>query len=125
MTRFLKPRLRALAVLVAMLVAVQPRAAPAEDWQTLNGGQITEALTAGPLRYDTGARQIFYPDGRTLYTAGAGESWGRWWADSDRYCSTWPPSEQPTCYAVARRDRQIRFVGARGDETIGTRAAAD
>lgn len=93
--------------------------AAAEDWQSLDTAGITQALSSRVLRYEDGTQQDFFRDGRTLYSAGAGESWDRWCAEGDRYCSTWPPSETPACYRVEAKGLDIRFTAASGDTTIG------
>ncbi|HMS95489.1 MAG TPA: hypothetical protein PKA03_09760 [Tabrizicola sp.] len=91
----------------------------AEDWRVLSSEEIRSALSARVLQYADGASQNFFTDGRTLYQAGAGESWGKWWVEADQYCSTWPPSEVPSCYGVAAQGPDIRFTGASGDVTVG------
>lgn len=91
----------------------------AEDWRALSSEEIRHALAARVLQYEDGASQDFFADGRTLYRAGAGESWGKWWVEADRYCSTWPPSEAPSCFGVAAQGLDIRFIGASGDVTVG------
>jgi hypothetical protein len=104
--------------LLLTLALVTP--AIAEDWRVLDDAAITEALSARVLQYEDGARQNFFQDGRTLYEAGAGESWGKWWAEGGKYCSTWPPSETPACYTVEVLGLlDLRFTGAGGDVTIG------
>jgi hypothetical protein len=91
----------------------------AEDWRRLDGAGITAALSARVLAYEDGATQNFFQDGRTLYAAGAGESWGKWWVAGDEYCSTWPPSDVPACYTVDASGLDIRFTGASGDFSLG------
>jgi hypothetical protein len=96
-----------------------PALAMAEDWRRLDGPAITAALSARSLVYGDGTSQNFFADGRTLYEAGAGASWGKWWAEADRYCSTWPPNSTPSCYGVASMGLDIRFTAISGAETIG------
>lgn len=105
-------------IIAAALLAL-PTAAPAEDWQPLSGDGITRALAARVLQYDGGQVQNFFSDGRTLHEAGARSSWGRWWVEGDRYCSTWPPNDTPDCCLVAARGLEIRFTAASGEVAIG------
>lgn len=91
----------------------------AEDWRALDGPGITAALAARVLRYEDGSTQNFFQDGRTLYEAGAGESWGKWWVEGDQYCSTWPPSDVPACYGVDVLGLDVRFTGKSGDVSVG------
>lgn len=93
--------------------------AHAEDWRALVTAEIRVALSARVLQYDDGASQNFFSDGRTLYEVSTGQSWGKWWAEDDLYCSTWPPSETPSCYAVEARGNDIRFISSGGDVTVG------
>lgn len=96
-------------------------AAPAlaEGWKPLTGAGITAALSGQALEYADGTTQNFFADGRTLYRAGAGESWGKWWVADDLYCSTWPPSQTPACFVVKTEADAIRFIGSDGSETLG------
>lgn len=91
----------------------------AEDWRVLDGAGIAAALSARALQYEDGARQNFFQDGRTRYAAGAGESWGKWWVEGDRYCSTWPPSDVAACYGVEAQGSEVRFTGTGGDVSVG------
>jgi hypothetical protein len=91
----------------------------AEDWRMLDDAGITSALSARVLQYQDGSTQNFFTDGRTLYEAGAGESWGKWWVEGGRYCSTWPPSDVPACYTVEAQGLEVRFAGAGGEVTVG------
>lgn len=105
--------------IIAAGLVLWPMAAGAEDWKVLDGPGIKAALSARELQYDDGSSQNFFSDGRTLYQAGAGESWGRWWVAGDRYCSTWPPNETPACYGVEASGLEVRFSGSRADVTLG------
>ncbi len=107
--------MRALLLVLAFMTP-----ALAEDWTPLTSDAITVALTGRSLAYEDGTRQNFFADGRTLYRAGAGESWGKWWVADDAYCSTWPPSETPACYGVDAQGTMIRFLDAGGSETRGS-----
>ncbi len=91
----------------------------AEDWRVLDDAGITAALSARVLRYEDGSSQNFFQGGRTLYAAGAGESWGKWWVEGGQYCSTWPPSDVAACYGVEARGLDVRFTGKGGDVSVG------
>jgi hypothetical protein len=103
--------------LVLCLLLATP--ALAEDWTPLDDAGITAALSARVLQYQDGSTQNFFTDGRTLYQAGAGESWGKWWVESGQYCSTWPPSDVPACYRVEAKGPEVRFTGRSGDVSVG------
>ena len=104
-----------------LALLIWPGGAQADTWQVLDGPAIEQALSARVLGYDGGAMQNFFSDGRTLYEAGAGESWGRWRVDGNQYCSVWPPSESWACYGVEALDGglDIRFVAKDGALTVG------
>lgn len=91
----------------------------ANGWTVLDDGAIRSALAGRALQYEDASTQRFFTDGRTLYAAGAGESWGTWWAEAGKYCSTWPPSETPSCYGVEALGEEIRFISARATVTLG------
>ena len=91
----------------------------AEDWRKLDDAGITAALSARVLGYDDGSTQNFFQDGRTLYQAGSGESWGKWWVEGGKYCSTWPPSDVPACYGVEAQGLDLRFTSGSGDVSVG------
>ena len=91
-----------------MVLALLPGAVWAEDWQALAGPQITAALNARVLRYDSGAEQNFFADGRSLYEDGAAR-WGQWRVQGAQYCSVWPPSDRWACYDVAQLGLTLRF----------------
>ena len=110
--------MRRIAVIPAVILTLGLPAF-ADDWQTLTTSGITYALTARVLIYDGSASQNFFDDGRTLYEGNSGESWGKWWAADGVYCSTWPPSQTPSCFQVAARGLEIRFTSSGGDVTIG------
>ena len=116
----MKPAVRALLRLGAMLLASP---ASAEDWRQLDDAGITAALSARVLQYQDGASQNFFTDGRTLYTVTTGASWGKWWVEAGKYCSTWPPSETPSCYIVEQSGQDFRFTGSGGDVTVGRHVA--
>jgi hypothetical protein len=108
--------MRLFALLLPMLFAVP---ALAEVWRPLDDAGITAALTSRVLLYEDGSTQNFFADGRTLHEAGAGESWGKWWAAGGKYCSTWPPSDVPACYRVETQGLDVRFTGAGGEVSVG------
>jgi hypothetical protein len=110
--------MRVCALLLSLSFAV-PAPALAEDWRLLDDAGIKAALAARVLRYEDGSTQNFFTDGRTLYEAGAGESWGKWWVAGSKYCSTWPPSDVPACYTVEATGLDLRFTSNRGDVSVG------
>jgi len=67
-------------IIAALVLAAGPLWA--QDWQALNGSEITAALTDRDLTYDN-ATQRFYASGRTLYNAGE-DSWGYWAVRGDQ-----------------------------------------
>ena len=103
----------------ALLVVCLVSPALAEDWQVLDDAGISAALTARVLRYEDGSTQNFFDGGRTLYQAGAGESWGKWWVEGGRYCSAWPPSDGTACYRVEVQGLDVRFTSQSGDMSLG------
>ncbi|MGR3467556.1 MAG: hypothetical protein ACU0CI_06720 [Shimia sp.] len=100
----------------ALMLLATP--ALADDFKPMTGAQITEALTDTSLTYETGATQRFYASGRTLYDAGR-PSWGAWEVRDDLYCSEWPPASGWDCYAMDTDGAVLRFIGPRGDVTVG------
>lgn len=88
------------------------------EWKSMNGTQITAALTGHKVQYDT-AWQDFRATGRTLYNAGR-DSWGYWRVTNDQYCSMWPPQDLWACYDMTRQGNRLRFIGQGGDITEGT-----
>jgi hypothetical protein len=91
----------------------------AEEWRLLDDAGISATLSARVLQYEDGATQNFFQDGRTLYEAGAGESWGKWWVEGGQYCSTWPPSDVAACYRVEALGLDVRFTSKGGDVSVG------
>jgi hypothetical protein len=104
---------------VSSLVLCLAVPAWAEDWRGLDTAGITKALTARVLGYEDGSTQNFFEDGRTLYRAGGGEAWGKWWVEGDQYCSTWPPSDVAACYAVEAQGLEVRFTSGSGEVSVG------
>lgn len=113
--RFLKAA--AMRSLLVCLLLSAP--AFAEDWRVLDEAGISAALAARVLQYEDGSTQNFFQDGRTLYEAGAGESWGKWWVSGGQYCSTWPPSDVAACYGVEVLGLDVRFTSTGGDMSVG------
>lgn len=103
----------------ALLAVCLVSPARAEDWQVLASAGISAALAARVLQYEDGSTQNFFQDGRTLYEAGGGASWGKWWVDGGQYCSSWPPSDVPVCYRVEAQGLDVRFTGKGGQATVG------
>lgn len=93
----------------------------AEEWRQLTAAQITSALAARVVVYAPGTTLNFFVDGRTLYKAGAGESWGKWRVEGAHYCSVWPPSERWACYGVEAEagGLDLRFLAEDGAVTAG------
>jgi hypothetical protein len=107
--------MRMVMALLAMLCGAGAVPALAEDWERLQGPEISAALTARVLGYKDGKLQDFLADGRTLY----GDSTGRWEVRGDLYCSVWLPSDRWNCYAVDRKGLDIRFTAEDGSDTVG------
>jgi hypothetical protein len=95
--------------------------AQAQDWGTLTGPEIAEALTARRVIYETGAAQEFRADGVTTYESRGNISAGSWRVEGDRYCSQWPPRDAWDCYDLSRSadGLDLRFTGDAGDVTAG------
>lgn len=106
--------LRAAVVVLGLVAPVQ-----AEGWRPLDSAGIKAALAARVLGYPDGATQDLFQDGRTLYLVGDRASWGRWWVEDDRYCSSWPPSDVAACYLIAVQGLDVRFTGSDGSVTVG------
>ncbi len=104
--------------LFALIFAVLPGVLAAEEFQTLTGAEILDALSGHRLEYNNGASQTFDASMYTQYFSG-GPSSGQWAVRDDQYCSVWPPSDLWACYTVERQGDVIRFVGSGGDITEG------
>jgi hypothetical protein len=104
--------------LMILILMAQP--ALADEWATLTGAQITQALTARLLQYDGGERQQFNADGTTLYES-PDASHGQWRVTGDQYCSQWPPSDRWSCYDVEGEATglNIRFIAGDGSVSTG------
>ena len=100
---------------LALALVLVPCMAVAEP---LPGPAIAAALTGQALTYDSGARQVFYASGRTLYDGGA-PSWGYWRVEGGLYCSQWPPADGWDCYTVSEIAGGLRFTDARGNAVDG------
>ena len=103
----------------AILYLLLTSPAFAEEWTLLDDAGITAALSARVLHFQDGSTQNFFTDGRTLFEAGAGESWGKWWVSDGKYCSTWPPSDVAACYTVEALGPDVRFTSKSGDVSVG------
>ena len=101
-------------ILWAMVLIAGPAFADGK----LDGAAITLALTGKTLSYDDGTRQIFKPDGGTIFDNGQ-QSLGHWAVRGDQYCSVWPPSDHWACYDVTMAAAAISFVAADGKATVG------
>ena len=100
---------------LAMVMAMLPTFAVAEDWRALSGPEITTALSARELVYEDGTRQSFKANGATYY----GDTTGSWRIEEGQYCSVWPPSDRWACYGVEVNGLDIRFVATDGSATAG------
>jgi hypothetical protein len=104
-----------LAMILAMIWAVLPVMAVAQEWQTLDGDAITTALLSRQVLYEDGTQQSFATDGITYY----GDTIGYWRVQGDQYCSQWPPSDRWSCYDVEQNGIDIRFVAGDGSISLG------
>jgi hypothetical protein len=98
-----------------VIAALLPGVALADDWKTLTGPEITEALTARVVTYAGDHRQDFMADGTTLYD----DSRGAWRVEGDQYCSQWPPSDRWDCYWVSLNGLEVYFIAKDGTITEG------
>ncbi|MCY1125445.1 hypothetical protein OU426_01135 [Frigidibacter sp. RF13] len=107
-------------LIATVLLFSLPSAVLAEDWTRLTGSDVTNALNARHLVYESGATQGFGEDGSTRYTGG-GPTMGQWRVKEHQYCSIWPPSDAWTCYDVERSTdgKSLRFTGPDGSQTVG------
>ncbi|MEM1005954.1 MAG: hypothetical protein AAF496_15240 [Pseudomonadota bacterium] len=103
----------------ALILAVLPGFAAADEFQALTGEQIQRSLTGTKLDYGEGVWQTFSDSMLTQYFSGRPSS-GRWAVREDRYCSLWPPSDLWACYDVQRNGDVIRFIDDAGGVTDGT-----
>ena len=105
------------------------RVSPLDDIRPVDGdrvepGLIPTALTAGQLRYEDGATQVFTADGKTTYTEHGRVTEGTWYVDGRSFCSFWPPS-YTGCYDItwlveAGEIRGLRFIDQRNrDRFVG------
>ena len=67
---------------------------------TLDHQAILDTLT-GAVVEGSGWSQTFDRGGATAFISQGKTSTGRWDVEGDQYCSTWPPSDQWSCYRVA------------------------
>ncbi|MEP2784247.1 MAG: hypothetical protein ABJO67_05995 [Pseudoruegeria sp.] len=106
--------------ILGVLLAIAPSVAFAEEWKTLNDAEILQVLTGKHVEY-VAARQEFLGSGITIYDTGEKAN-GRWSVNRDRYCSTWPPSSEITCYVVEQNSQdttRVRFTGPKGEVSNG------
>ncbi|MEM9140043.1 MAG: hypothetical protein AAGB15_09445 [Pseudomonadota bacterium] len=103
------------ATMIALLAA-----APALAEETALTGAEIEALLPTIVAHGTEkeTRQKFWPDGHTEYEERGQYSFGRWWVQADKYCSTWPPSEAVSCYTVLRDGERLIWVPRIGDPIV-------
>ncbi|WP_282094901.1 hypothetical protein [Epibacterium ulvae] len=87
-------------------------------WERLDANAIKSALTGRALVYENGAEQSFDVSGQTSYISGR-PSLGYWSIRGDHYCSVWPPSDLWACYQIEVQGEMLRFIGKRGDVTVG------
>ena len=82
----------------------------------LTGAEI-EALLPTIIANGTAkdTRQKFWDGGHTEYEEQGHYSFGRWWVESDKYCSKWPPSEAVSCYGVLREGDRLVWVPRQGE----------
>lgn len=104
---------------LAWLACACAQPAFAEGWQVLDDAGITAALSEQALSYDATTSQRFFADGRTVHEADGTPSWGKWWVADARYCSSWPPSDRPSCYTVEALGQEVRFIASGGEVTVG------
>ena len=102
---------------IALIFTILAGPLAADQWRSMTGEEISEALTGMKLQYEL-AWQDFRASGRTLYNAGE-DSWGYWRVERDRYCSQWPPQGAWDCYVMETDCVDVRFVGSYDDVTIG------
>lgn len=89
---------------LGVVLMLWPGFALADDWQTLSGHQISDALTSRVVVFPEGVAQYFLEDGRTIRAG----SWGEWRVDSDRYCESWS-GKRPICAEVDSDGSDLRF----------------
>src|ERR687892_19603 len=82
------------------------------DGEPVAASLIPRAVTAGELRFDDGATQMFDGSGDTSYVEADGRpTQGKWYVDEDgRFCSFWPPTYR-ACY-------DLLWI-VEGDEIVG------
>jgi hypothetical protein len=81
------------------------------DGEAVAAEHIPAAVTAGSLRYDDGATQIFDAAGTTTYVDHGQETTGEWCVDDNgRFCSFWPPTYR-ACYDLHWIVEKEQIVG--------------
>jgi hypothetical protein len=103
------------------LVSLFAGAAHADDWLSLAGPDITNALLARSVVYDTGVQQAFLGAGVTTADSGDDLSAGAWKVEGDRYRAQMPPQYEWACYDVARSadGLDLRFTDDAGEAVVG------
>jgi hypothetical protein len=82
-----------------------------ENGEAVAAEQIAVAVTAGRLRYDDGATQVFEIGGTTTYVEHGNETHGEWYVeDNGRFCSFWPPTYR-ACYDLLWTVENATIVG--------------
>lgn len=99
---------------LTLALLMLPGAAVAEEWHSLNGPAITEALSSRVVIYPEGVAQDFLSDGRTIKAGGR----GHWQVRDDRYCVRWPPFETWECATVEIRGIDLRFIPEAGEVLV-------
>lgn len=100
-------------------LALIPSVAGAQGFASMDGPEISTALTDRALVYTDGATQTFGASGSTMYNAGR-PSWGHWAVRGDQYCSQWPPSDGWACYDMSRAGAVFRFISQDGSFSDGS-----
>ncbi len=86
----------------------------------LDGAEIKEALAEQTIYSVPGAeqsQQVFQSGGATYFQSHDAQSQGAWKVEDDKYCSTWEPNPNWTCYDVLRDGSMISFVAPSGKRT--------
>lgn len=103
---------------LAVVLAVLPGVAGAEEWRALDGGAIKAALEGREVNFGA-ARQNFEAGGLTVMFADA-PSTGQWRVDQNQYCILWEPATTWDCFGVEAKVGAVRFTAADGVVTQGT-----
>jgi hypothetical protein len=96
-----------------------------QDGEPVSAQDLPGVVTAAPLQYTDGSRQLFLASGLTTYFEGGHPTEGQWSVDDDgRFTSFWPPSYRATYevswLAADGKVTGLRFVDVRtGDRFDG------